>query len=354
MAIIIFSLFRLVNFPKSRLAVVLSGLVMVSTMSAFGAGYVISSKDRARATELSQQAYATLQSGDYARALGLLVQADQLRPDQPDGWNLRGVILLKQKAYEQAQAAFAHAAALDPDLWAARFNLAETLFQRKDYTHARARFEALLAQTDRYKEKNKWEMVQYKAFVSSVLMGDDQAAGKKLAKLPASGGATPAFLYAQAVLAFKRKNPAQAQKSLAAAQAAFPAAINDLFSDSLVQVGWQTPPSPLLLPSAALASNGPTSSSAASLPGPDGRTTAYVIDPQLQAASAGPLPVADAPMRPVVMPTIPISRPAPAPTDAQPKGRPSAPVVAVRTPSAASLGTGSDLENGGLLLDSGL
>lgn len=351
MAIFIFPTARSLNSAKFKVAAAFCGLLMISPVAAFGAGYVISSKDRARAAELSQQAYVTFQSGDYAQALGLLVQADQLRPDQPDGWNLRGVILLKQKAYDPAQAAFARAAALDPGLWAAQFNLAEVLFQRKDYARARTRFEKLLTQTDRYKEGNKWELVQYKACLSALLMGDEPAAVKKLAKLPASGGATPAFLYAQAAVNFHRKNAAQAQKSLAAAQSIFPVAINDLFSGSLVQAGWQTPPSPM--PSAALAVNN-ASPSGPLLPGSDSRTTAYVVDPQLQAASAGPLPVADAPMRPVVMPTIPTSRNAPPLVETKPKDRPPVPTVAVQKPSAAVLDTGSDLENGGLLLlDSG-
>ncbi len=325
---------------------VFTAIITAPMVPAFGAGYVISSKDRARATELSQQAYLTCQSGDYAQALDLLAQSDRLRPDQPDGWNLRGVILLKQKMYSQAQAAFARAAALDPNLWAAQFNLAEVFFQRKDYAHARTRFEQLLSQTDRYKEANKWELVQYKALVSSVLMGDGQGAEKKLTKLPASGGATPAFLYAQAALSFSRKNPAQAQKSLGAAQAAFPVAINDLFSGSLVQAGWQTPP----LPMTALASNVPLSP--ASSNAPDGHSL-YVVDPQLQAASAGPLPVADAPTRPIVTPITPALRNAPEVTDPKPRNH-SAPAVSVATLPAPRLETGSDLENSDLLLDSGL
>ncbi len=349
MAIFIFLPGKLLDSTRAKLAMVSFSLVMVSMTPAFGAGYVISSKDRARATELSQQAYVTFQSGNYAQALGLLTQSDQLRPDQPDGWNLRGVILLKQKAYGPAQAAFARAAALDPDLWAAQFNLAEVLFQSKDYAGARARFERLLSHTDRYKEANKWELVQYKALVSSVLMGDAQTAEKKLGKLPANGGKTPAFQYAQAALMFSRKSPAQAQKSMAAAQAAFPAAINDLFSESLVQAGWQAPLPLPMLPSAALASNVPSSPSS-----PDSRTTAYVIDPQLQADSAGPLPVADAPMRPVLMPTIPAARNVPATAAVQPKAHPAPPTVAVQPPPSPRPETDSDLENGGLLLDSGL
>ncbi len=316
-----------------------SALIVVSTTPAVGAGFMVSSQERARATALSQQAYVTFQSGDYNQALSLLSQADQLKPDQSDSWNLRGAILLKQKSYDKAQAAFARAVALDPNLWAAQFNLAEVFFQRKDFARARTRFERLLSQTDRFKEANKWELAQYKAYLSCLLMDDDKAAGKKLAKLPATGAATPAFIYAQAALAFSRKNPAQAQKTLAAAQASFPAALNDLFTDSLVQAGWQTPPMPL----AALAANVPPQPPlSANLP--------VEIDPRLQAESAGPLPVADAPTRPIVAVITPAMRSAPVPVLSRPQARP-APAVAVETAPALRSPAGTDLENGGLLLD---
>lgn len=350
MAIFIFEVGELFNRAKAKLPVVVFGLIGVSLTPAFGAGYVISAQDRARATALSQQAYVTFQAGDYGQALGLLSQSDQLRPDQPDGWNLRGMIFLKQKAYDQAQTAFARAVALDPGLWAAQFNLAEVFFQRKDFARARARFERLLSQTDRFKEGTKWELVQYKTLVACVLMGDVPAADKKLAKLSPRGASTPAYQYAQAALAFGRKNPAQAQKSVAAAQTTFPAAINDLFSDSLVQAGWQTP----ALPMTALASNVPASPSGNAPPLPSGGSN-FVIDPQLQADSAGPLPVADAPTQPIVALVTPAVRNSPS-AEAKPKPRPAAasvpaPVVAVGTPSVLRFETGTDLENGGLLLD---
>ena len=305
-----------------------------------GAGYMISAKDRAQAVALSQQAYVTFQAGDYAQALGLLTQSDQLKPDQPDGWNLRGMIYLRQKSYDQAQSAFSRAVALDPDLWAARFNLAEVAFQRKDYARARAGFEHLLSQTDHFKDKNKWELVQYKAVICCVLMGDRPSAEKKLAKLPEKGGATPAFFFARAALAFQSKNPAQAQQSLAAAQAAFPAAINDLFADSLEQAGWEAAPVPM----ATLAANVPAT--------PPGARMNVVIDPQLQADSAGPLPVPDAPGRPILSTTVtPASRGgASAAFETRPKTV-FVPKVAVETSRAPGPSPATDLENGGLLLD---
>ena len=98
MAIFIFRVGSPFYSVGQKLAVVFSAVVLTSGIPAMGAGYMISAKDRAQATALSQQAYVTFQSGDYDQALGLLAQSDQLKPDQPDGWNLRGVIYLKQKA----------------------------------------------------------------------------------------------------------------------------------------------------------------------------------------------------------------------------------------------------------------
>ena len=341
-AIFIFKMRTLFNTPWFQLFVVVTGLSSAVVTPAAGAGYVISARDRAQAAALSQQAYAAFQAGEYPQALDLLTQSDHLKPDQPDGWNLRGMVYLEEKVFDHAQAAFARAAALDPALWAAQFNLAEVSFQRKDYARARASFERLLSQTDRFKEKNKWELVQYKTCLCCLLLGDDQGAAKKLSKLPATGGATPAFLYAQAAVAFRGKNPAQAQKSLAAAQTAFPPALNDLFSDSLVQAGWEAPSVPLPALAANVLPPPPGSGTNAPLPG-SGVHADVRIDPQLQADSAGPLPVADAPTRPVLAQITPALRNAP-------KTR-NAPAVAGAAPAAPQPVAKTDLENSGLLLD---
>ena len=235
------------------LPVVVSTLIVVSGIPALGAGYVISAKDKARASDLSQQAYTTFQAGDYTQALNLLAQADQLRPDQPDSWNLRGVILLKEKAYDKAQAAFARAIELDPDLWAAQFNLAEVAFQRRDYTRARAGFERLLTQTDRFKEASKWELVQYKAYVSCLLMGDDQAAAKKIAKL--RSGTEPRRHFSMRRRRFptagrvrrRHRKPSRRRRRH------FPPRSTISLPNSLVQVGWRAAPPSMQ----ALASNVP-------------------------------------------------------------------------------------------------
>ena len=324
-------------------------------------GFGNPARDHAQGDALYQQAYAAYHEGDYPLAQRLAEQADKLKPNQADGWNLRGVVLLKQKSYDQAEAAFAHSLTCDPDFWAAEFNLAEVPYQRKDYARARTRFENLLAQTNRFKDNRKWEMVLYKTFLSYLFSGDEAGARKKLAKLTAAPGTNPVLVYAEAAVAFHRKDAAGAQKMLAAAQGKFPQETNDLFSEPLVQAGWITvlPPVPAMPPGAAGLL--PTGGSAAALGASNGVLATpggvyndhqpVVIDPKLEAAAAEPLPVQDGAIKPVltkVSGTRMIATPAPAAT-AKPQPA-ETPKVAAAQPSVPPLPDPS-LEHAGLLLE---
>ena len=271
-----------------------------------------SAKERADGDTLYQQAFTAYQAGDYVQAQGLIEKADTLKPDQPDGWNLRGMVYLKQNAFDKAEAAFSRAVALDPKLWAAQFNLAEAPFQGKDYARARARFEKLLGQTDRYKETKQWELVQYKGILCDLLTGNAAEAARQIGRLPEKGGVTPAYLYAQAALAFSKKDAAGARRYITTAQSSFSPTLNDLFSNSLVEVGWQTPPA--VVTGVLTAANAPLPASSSPGPSFSGSHEAIVIDPKLEAAAADPLPEPDSGARPV-MPKIisnPLNQPHPA------------------------------------------
>jgi Tfp pilus assembly protein PilF len=286
MAILIFSHEKTQGRPsRVKLAILLVLLTLTSGLIPCRAQHIVTAAARTQAQALVQQGYTAYESGDYAQATLLIDQADKLVPDQADAWNLRGAVYLKQGIFDKADAAFARAVALDPNLWAAQFNLGEVAFHRKDYRRARERFDALLSQTDRRKDANRWELAAYKTFLSCLLMGDDVAAHKKLEKIPAKG-ATPAYLYAQAALSYSRKDVATAEKTVALAQSTFPPAANDLFGSSFQTVGWQAVPPPLLpaspssLPLAGGASNA------------GGSEQPMQIDPRLEAAVADPLPSA--------------------------------------------------------------
>lgn len=217
---------------------------------------------RVRARELAQAAFAAHGQGDEDRALALLDEAEALYPNQADGYNLRGAVHLRRGDYTRASSAFARAAALDPDLWAAKFNLADVPFKQKDYPRARVLFDRLVDGTDRYKATAQWELAQYKAGVCCLLAGDEVGAVRRLSRLGASptvatttGGASrgnndgavqaslssAASFHAQAALAFARRDTATANRLLAAAQVACKPAANALYLPSLVAAGWVTP-----------------------------------------------------------------------------------------------------------------
>jgi Flp pilus assembly protein TadD len=318
--------------PESLLTFIAVALIMLGSSFPVYAARVITAKDRAEGDALYQKAYAAYMGADYPRALALLDQAEPLKPDQPDNLNLRGIIHLRRGAYGEAETAFSRAVAFDPTLWAAQFNLAEIPFRLKEFPKARTRFERLLSQTSRFKNKNQWELVQYKAFLCCLLAGDEAAAQKKLEKLPPVDAATPAHLYAQAALAFSRKDSAGAAKSITAAQAAFSPALNNLFSESLVLAGWGTGPLP---PASALSA----ADASAKLDLRRNRPAPYYVDPRLEAAAAEPLPAPDGDMLPMLPPPLPASQ--------APASKASLKPAPIPPPAPKPV---SGLDGGGLLL----
>ena len=340
----------------SRWAILAAAALWLAVgIPAASAGLIPSGKDRAQGDALFQQAGTAFQGGDLAGALRLLEQADALKPDQADAWNLRGVVLLKQRAYDKAEAAFGRAVSIDTALWEAQFNLAEVSFQKKDWGRAQGRFDRLLAQTNRFKSADHWELVAYKSFLCALLAGGEAGARKELGRLPATGGTTPAFLYAQAALAFSRKDAPGAVRIVSGARTTYPAAMNELFTNSLETAGWQSPapasaPAPGAPPvnvdpetAAAMLAAGITNPNNAPAPA---RRPAVVIDPRLVAAASDPLP--SGPGRDV----MPVNGPAGKNGSSRraAKEKPAADLTASVVPEPAVTPPQSPLEHEGLLL----
>ena len=268
--------------------------------------WLANSRAQEQFSTLVQQAYAAHESGNGAQALALLDQADKVRANIADSANLRGAIHLRQGAFELAEAAFRRAVACDPKLWAARFNLAEVPFRQKDYARARTRFDALLTQTNRFKEQNQWELVQYKAVLCSILLGDDAGAQKRIARLPEGTAAvTPARLCALAAVALARKDNATARQLLAESQhGKYSANTLNVFISALELSGWVNP-SPLM--NATLATAGMGGNRALVGPGS--------LLPVGASSSAASRPMANLPIFPGAEPELPVAdRSTPAPT----------------------------------------
>ncbi len=209
-------------------------------LSSFAADNVAPTK--AELEEMYNTAYRAFDAGKFPEALKQLDAIDARQPDLAASKNLRGVILMRQGNYDQAEAALTEAARIDPKFWNARFNLAEIPFLKKDWVEARKRFEQLLStgQSDLAKEAS--QLIQYKILLTYLMEGKSNMVDSILAKLELSPD-TPAVDYVKAAVALQQKNEAEAKDWINAAEKNYSPQLNKLFVESLYEIGWMEKPS---------------------------------------------------------------------------------------------------------------
>jgi Flp pilus assembly protein TadD len=221
------------------MAAVAALVLRLFAADSFGAENVAPTK--AELEELYNAAFRAFDSNKFAEALKQLDAIDARQPDLAASKNLRGVILMRQGNYDQAQAALQDAARIDPKFWNARFNLAEIPFLKKDWTEARSRFEQLLSSGESDLAKEASQLIQYKILLTYLLEGKDNMVDSIQAKLELSPD-TPAVNYVKAAVALQQKNQKEAKDWISAAEKNFSPQLNKLFAESLYEVGWLEKP----------------------------------------------------------------------------------------------------------------
>ena len=187
-------------------------------------------------------AFREFNANNYPQALKELDAIDARQPNLVESRNLRGVILMRQADYDQAEISFEKALAIDPKFWNARFNRAEIPFLRKDWAEARKRFEDLLQGNAAELQGEATQLIQYKILLTYLLEGKENMVDSILATLELSSK-TPAAHYAQAAVSLAHKNEKGAKEWVTKAENSFSPALNKLFAESLYEVGWlQKPP----------------------------------------------------------------------------------------------------------------
>src|SRR4029077_5325683 len=147
-----------------------------------------------------------VQQRDFATARKFIDAADAADPNQAPVLNLRGEILMEQKEFDEAEAAFKKASKVDPKFREAQYNLAQVPFKKKDYAKARERFETLFNQTPGGDKNQAAQMIKFKIFLTLLLEGKDSKAQKMMEQFQFTGD-TPALYYAQAAWEFRHNNP---------------------------------------------------------------------------------------------------------------------------------------------------
>src|SRR5882762_6498148 len=206
---------------------------------------------KAELEEMYNAAYKAFDANKFSDALKQLDAIDARQPDLAASKNLRGVILMRQGDYDQAETALQDAARIDPKFWNARFNMAEIPFLKKDWPEARKRFEQLLStgQSDLAKEAS--QLIQYKILLTYLMEGKTDMVDSILAKLELSPD-TPAVDYVKAAVALQQKNQNEAKDWVKAAEKNFSPQLNKLFAESLYEVGWLQKPAGEARPSLPL------------------------------------------------------------------------------------------------------
>ncbi len=173
-----------------------------------------------------RQASQLYEAGDYRGAMNRLDQLQGSAAQDLSVLNLRGAILTKLGDHNQAAQIFREILAADPSYFPAAFNLGEVQFVQGDYEGALASFNEMRRRDPRN------ELLRFKVFITHLLLGhDDEARAIAADFIPA--GSTPAWYYAQAVIAAKSGDKRAAQKNLTAAREIYGADGCKLFEESI-------------------------------------------------------------------------------------------------------------------------
>jgi tetratricopeptide (TPR) repeat protein len=221
------------------MAAVAALVLRLFVADSFGAENVAPTK--AELEELYNAAFRAFDSNKFDEALKQLDAIDARQPDLAASKNLRGVILMRQGNYDQAEAALQDASRIDPKFWNARFNMAEIPFLKKDWAEARNRFEQLLSNGESDLAKEASQLIQYKILLTYLLEGKDNMVDSIQAKLELSPD-TPAVNYVKAAVALQQKNQKEAKDWISSAEKNFSPQLNKLFAESLYEVGWLEKP----------------------------------------------------------------------------------------------------------------
>src|SRR5437667_5350253 len=196
---------------------------------------------RAELEEMYNAAYKAFDAKKFSEALKQLDAIDARQPDLAASRNLRGVILMRQGNYDQAETTFQEAAKIDPKFWNARFNLSQIPFLKKDWGEARERLDELLSSGESDLAKEASQLIQYKILLTYLMEGKGNMVDSILAKLELSPD-TPAVDDVEAAVELQQKNEAEAKDWIRAAEKNYPPQLNKLFAESLYEIGWMEKP----------------------------------------------------------------------------------------------------------------
>ena len=167
-----------------------------------------------RVATVLRQSTKYYEAGDYQAALDRLATLQGASGQDLSVLNLRGAILTKLERYDEARELFTAILTTDPNYSPATFNLGHVKFVAGDYEGALQIFQNI----PRQDPSNA--LANFRVLLCLQALGRDDEAAKIAAGLTPVGS-TPAWYYAQAMIARKSGDEAAARKHLRVARAIY-------------------------------------------------------------------------------------------------------------------------------------
>jgi tetratricopeptide (TPR) repeat protein len=182
-----------------------------------------------RLATVLRQATKYYEAGEYQAALDRLDAWSGASGQDLGVLNLRGAIFTKLQRYEEAGALFSAILTTDPNFFPAAFNLGHIKFVSGDHAGALQIFQNLVRQDPGN------ALASFRTLLCLQALGRDDEAGEIADRL-SPVGSTPAWYYAQAMIARKAGDEATAQKHLSAALSIYQDAGCKFFDETIETV----------------------------------------------------------------------------------------------------------------------
>ncbi|MES2706793.1 MAG: hypothetical protein V4726_09350 [Verrucomicrobiota bacterium] len=174
-------------------------------------------------------------------ALEKLNNAEKLTGDFHLVSNLRGAVFTKMRDFKSARTEFEKAITLTKNMpresFHPRFNLAEINFVEKKWGDARTQFTDLLNDPN-LPDSATGRLIKYKLLICDLQEKKTAAATAALDQFDQYDNDSPAYYFAKAATAFAEEKKEDAEEWLSSAAKIYPKELNDVYQDSLVEVGW--------------------------------------------------------------------------------------------------------------------
>lgn len=155
--------------------------------------------------------------------------------------NLRGAVFTRMRNFPKARDHFSKALELAKNMQAEsfhpKFNIAELDFVTKQWDSARTSFEKLLKDPGKPGTSSD-TLIQFKIMVCDLQQKKEDKAKLIQGVFDQYDADSPAYYYGNAAIAFSKDDKEGANEWLESARRIYPKEINEVFNDSLVEMGW--------------------------------------------------------------------------------------------------------------------